>query len=56
MSSLTLQHMYTLHSHVLAIASLLLSVIHLAALLSQEQKGRERPYLTSEATPPESVS
>lgn len=36
-NTLTLQHMYTLHSYVLAIAALLLSVIHLAALIVQEQ-------------------
>ena len=36
-SSLTLQHMYALHSYVLAIAALLLSVLHLTALVFQEQ-------------------
>ncbi|MDJ0706296.1 MAG: cytochrome b N-terminal domain-containing protein, partial [Leptolyngbyaceae cyanobacterium MO_188.B28] len=36
-SSLTLQHMYALHSYVLAIAALLLSIIHLTALICQEQ-------------------
>jgi quinol-cytochrome oxidoreductase complex cytochrome b subunit len=36
-SSLTLQHMYTLHSYVLAIAAILLSVTHLTGLIFQEQ-------------------
>ncbi|MEO1402164.1 MAG: cytochrome b N-terminal domain-containing protein [Cyanobacteria bacterium J06635_1] len=36
-SNLTMQHMYTLHSYVLAIAALLISVTHLAALILQEQ-------------------
>lgn len=36
-NTLTLQHMYTLHSYVLAIAALLLSVIHLTAHFFQEQ-------------------
>jgi len=36
-NTLTLQHMYTLHSYVLAIAALLLSVTHLTALIFQEQ-------------------
>ncbi|PZD73244.1 Cytochrome bc complex cytochrome b subunit [Acaryochloris thomasi RCC1774] len=36
-SSLTLQHMYALHSYVLAIAAILLSITHLTALLYQEQ-------------------
>ncbi|MBE7383569.1 MAG: cytochrome bc complex cytochrome b subunit [Leptolyngbya sp. SIO1E4] len=36
-SSITLQHMYAFHSYVLAIAAILLSVIHLTALLFQEQ-------------------
>lgn len=36
-SSLTLQHMYTLHSYLLAIAAILISITHLTALLYQEQ-------------------
>lgn len=36
-SSITVQHMYTLHSYVLAIAAILLSIIHLMALIVQEQ-------------------
>jgi|GEM_PF-1389169 len=37
-NSMTLQHMYTLHGYVLAIAALLLSGIHLISLISQEQQ------------------
>lgn len=36
-NTLTLQHMFTLHSYILAIAALLLSTIHLSALFVQEQ-------------------
>lgn len=37
-SSVTLQHMYALHSYVLAIAATFLSVVHLGALVLQEQR------------------
>lgn len=37
-STVTLQHMYALHGNVLAIAAILFSVLHLAALLLQEQR------------------
>lgn len=43
-NTLTLQHMYTLHSYVLAIAALLLSSIHLTALIFQEQHWKPRPF------------
>ncbi|MGB3294599.1 MAG: cytochrome b N-terminal domain-containing protein [Phormidesmis sp.] len=47
-SSLTLQHMYTLHSYVLAIAAVLLSLLHLSALILQEQHWKaERLSLSS---------
>ena len=36
-SSITLQHMYALHGYILAIAAILLSIAHLAALIFQEQ-------------------
>ena len=41
-NSLTLQHMYTIHSYVLAIAAILLSLIHLTALILQEQHWKPR--------------
>ncbi len=44
-NNLTLQHMYTLHSYVLTLASILLSIIHLTALICQEQKGKPVPHL-----------
>lgn len=37
-SSFTLQHMYMLHSYVLAIAAILISITHLTALIFQEQQ------------------
>ncbi|MEO0490084.1 MAG: cytochrome b N-terminal domain-containing protein [Cyanobacteria bacterium J06639_16] len=37
-NSVTLQHMYALHSYIVAIAAILLSVIHLTALIYQEQR------------------
>ena len=40
-SSFTLQHMYMFHSYVLAIAAVLLSITHLAALIFQEQQWQE---------------
>lgn len=42
-NTLTLQHMYTLHSYVLAIAALILSVIHLAAHIFQEKSWAQTP-------------
>lgn len=36
-SSITLQHMYALHSYVLAIAAVLLSALHMTALMLQEK-------------------
>lgn len=36
-SSLTLQHMYALHSYVLAVVAIILSITHLTALICQEQ-------------------
>jgi quinol-cytochrome oxidoreductase complex cytochrome b subunit len=37
-SSFTLQHMYMVHSYVLAIAAILISITHLTALIFQEQQ------------------
>lgn len=37
LSSITLQHMYALHSYILAIAAMILSIAHLGALIYQEQ-------------------
>ncbi|WP_299484499.1 cytochrome b N-terminal domain-containing protein [Acaryochloris sp. IP29b_bin.137] len=50
-NTLTLQHMYTLHSYVLAIAALLLSTIHLLALVTQElqRESSRLPLCTEEA-------
>jgi quinol-cytochrome oxidoreductase complex cytochrome b subunit len=36
-NSITLQHMYALHSYILAIVAIFLSITHLAALICQEQ-------------------
>ena len=36
-SSITLQHMYSLHSYILAVVAIILSITHLAALICQEQ-------------------
>ena len=43
-NNLTLQHMYTLHSYVLAISALLLSITHLTALIVQEQSWKLRQF------------
>jgi quinol-cytochrome oxidoreductase complex cytochrome b subunit len=39
-SSITLQHMYALHSHILVIAAIFCSITHLTALICQEQQGK----------------
>lgn len=39
-STVTVQHLYALHSYLLAIAALLLAVIHLLGLLFQERRAR----------------
>lgn len=56
-NSITVQHMYTLHSYVLAIAAIMLSIIHLGALIFQEQNQKPQKArfslakLCSESTP-----
>jgi quinol-cytochrome oxidoreductase complex cytochrome b subunit len=39
-NSITLQHMYALHSHILVIAAIFCSITHLTALICQEQQGK----------------
>ena len=39
-SSLTVQHMYALHSYVLSVGAVVLSILHLAALIYQQQERR----------------
>lgn len=39
-SSITLQHMYTLHSYILSIVAIILSISHLTALICQEKNWR----------------
>ena len=43
-NSLTLQHMFTLHSYILAIAALLLSITHLTALIVQENNWQPKQF------------
>lgn len=40
-NTVTVEHLYTLHSYLLAIGAVLLAVIHLASLLFQEQETRQ---------------
>jgi cytochrome b6 len=47
-SSLTVQHMYTLHSYVLSAIAVLLSVLHLAALVYQERQWNRSEQMVSE--------
>ncbi|MEM9006386.1 MAG: cytochrome b N-terminal domain-containing protein [Cyanobacteria bacterium P01_F01_bin.86] len=49
-NSITLQHMYALHSYVLAIAAILLSILHLTALILQERTWKSTAYQPSFAT------
>jgi quinol-cytochrome oxidoreductase complex cytochrome b subunit len=55
-SSLTLQHMYTLHSYLLAIAALLLSITHLTALILQEQTWKPKEVRLQLGQPCQSTS
>ncbi len=53
-SSITLTHMYTIHSYLLSVAALTLSVIHLAALVYQERQNlRQLAVVESAASEPE---
>jgi cytochrome b6 len=48
--TLTVAHMYTLHSYILAIGAVLLSIVHLAGLLFQEREIIEKPSITPEVS------
>ncbi len=48
-NSITLQHMYALHSYVLAMAAILLSITHLTALQCQEQSWKPPDSQLSQA-------
>ncbi|ESA35661.1 cytochrome b6 [Leptolyngbya sp. Heron Island J] len=50
-SSFTLQHMYMLHSYVLAIAAILISITHLTALIFQEQQWQSAERSNCAANP-----
>jgi cytochrome b6 len=49
-NSLTVNHLYTLHSYVLAIGALTLAIIHLSSLLSQEREESQESLRASSAT------
>ncbi len=40
-SSMTVQHLYTLHSYLLAVGGVAIAIVHLAALVYQEQERRQ---------------
>lgn len=42
-NSLTVEHLYAIHSYVLAVLAIILAVVHLAALVWQEQKIYQTP-------------
>lgn len=52
-STVTLQHMYTLHSYVLAIAALLLSTVHLMTLIFHKSAAEQTPLSALEHPPHE---
>jgi cytochrome b6 len=56
--TVTLQHLYALHSYIFSIAAILLSVIHLIGLLIQEQEEDPIDALptSSDASPPEGLA
>jgi cytochrome b6 len=49
-NSLTVNHLYTLHSYVLAIGALTLAIIHLSSLLSQEREESQESLSVTSAT------
>ncbi|WP_421656645.1 cytochrome b N-terminal domain-containing protein [Leptothermofonsia sp. ETS-13] len=49
--TLTVAHMYTLHSYVLAMAAVGLAIVHLAGLLLQEREIQQEPATTSDCDP-----
>ena len=49
-NSLTVNHLYTLHSYVLAIGALTLAIIHLCSLLSQEREESQESLSVTSAT------
>jgi cytochrome b6 len=49
-NSLTVNHLYTLHSYVLAIGALTLAIIHLSSLLSQEREENQESLRATSAT------
>lgn len=58
-SSLTLQHMYAIHSYILAVVAVVLSITHLAALIFQEKSYQQlsltQPYSESSSSEKSSV-
>lgn len=47
-STVTLQHLFTLHSYVLSIVAVLLAIVHLSGLLIQEAQSRQIDALATE--------
>lgn len=50
-SSTTVEHMYTLHSYVLSIVAVTLSLVHLGALVYQEYRARHQSVIQSITLP-----
>lgn len=53
--TVALQHLFTLHSYVLAIAAVVLSVVHLVGLLFQERQDRQIQALSIETESPSDI-
>lgn len=46
MGTLTVEHMYTLHSYVLAVGAVVLAIVHLASLIWQEREIKQEALLS----------
>lgn len=56
-STTTLEHLYTIHSYLLAVAAVVLAVVHLVGLLWQEKEmSQEMPIVSEDATKTEQAA
>ena len=51
-NTMTVQHLYTLHSYVLSIGAVVLAIIHLGSLLLQEQEDKQSQIELNTVSPP----
>ena len=51
-NTMTVQHLYTLHSYVLSIGAVILAIIHLGGVLLQEQEDKQSQIELNTVSPP----